>query len=79
MRSNVLVCLFVLAVAGSLPGVTIGQIDTFQDGTTMGWFVPGRVPTRRRMNQMVDQRAPETLTSAFWRLEQAAQAGDFRF
>jgi hypothetical protein len=40
MSVNVRACLFALAMAGSLPAVTVGQIDTFEDGTTMGWFVP---------------------------------------
>lgn len=26
-------------------GVTVGQIDTFSDGTTMNWFVPGAHPS----------------------------------
>ncbi len=29
----------------SAKAVVIGQIDTFQDGTTMGWFVPGASPS----------------------------------
>lgn len=38
--------LFFLAflVGWSLPAITIGQLDTFEDGTTMGWFVPGVSP-----------------------------------
>src|SRR5215217_6443564 len=37
-------CLFALAFALPLSAVTIGQVDTFADGTTMGWFVPGMSP-----------------------------------
>jgi hypothetical protein len=40
MHVHVRACLLVLLLAASLPAVTIGQVDDFQDGTTMGWFVP---------------------------------------
>ena len=33
-----------LAPHQSAQGVILGQTDTFQDGTTMGWFVPGTSP-----------------------------------
>src|SRR5581483_3426239 len=42
LRSRV--CAFALVISGSLPAITIGQIDTFEDGTTVGWFVPGPNP-----------------------------------
>jgi hypothetical protein len=32
-------CILVPAMAALVSAVTVGQIDTFQDGTTMGWFV----------------------------------------
>ena len=38
-------CLLGLAVAGCLSAAAIGQIDTFEDGTTMGWFDPGASPS----------------------------------
>ncbi|MGH9629991.1 MAG: PEP-CTERM sorting domain-containing protein [Bryobacteraceae bacterium] len=41
IRTSVLM----LTVAGSLAAVTVGQIDTFEDGTTLGWHVPGPSPT----------------------------------
>ena len=41
MLVNIRACLVVLAIAVPLSAVTVGQIDDFQDGTTMGWFVPG--------------------------------------
>jgi hypothetical protein len=44
MSLNLRVCLLVLALTAQLSAVTIGQIDDFQDGTTMGWFVPGASP-----------------------------------
>ena len=37
-------CLILLTIAVPLSAVTVGQIDDFQDGTTMGWFVPGLSP-----------------------------------
>lgn len=37
--------LTLLLIAGSLPAVTIGQVDDFEDGTTMGWGVPGDPPS----------------------------------
>jgi hypothetical protein len=36
--------LLLIVAAGSLPAVSIYQVDTFQDGTTLGWFVPGASP-----------------------------------
>ena len=36
--------LLMLAVTVPLSAATIGQVDTFEDGTTMGWFVPGFSP-----------------------------------
>src|SRR5215204_1078583 len=44
MLMRLFVCLFALAFALPLSAVTIGQVDTFADGTTMGWFVPGMSP-----------------------------------
>jgi hypothetical protein len=44
MSLKIRACLMMLALAASLPAVTVGQIDTFQDGTTMGWHVPGASP-----------------------------------
>ena len=41
MTSSIRVALAGLAVAGLLSAATLGQVDTFGDGTTMGWFVPG--------------------------------------
>jgi len=38
------VCLLALIGAGQLAAAVIGQVDTFEDGTTMGWFVPGLSP-----------------------------------
>jgi len=38
-------CLITLAATGLLSAVTLGQIDDFADGTTMGWFVPGLSPS----------------------------------
>jgi hypothetical protein len=43
LTSNRIVFL-ILAAAALLPAVTIGHIDDFSDGTTMGWFVPGASP-----------------------------------
>lgn len=42
-----LCCAIVAMILFGLQGakaVTIGQIDTFEDGTTMGWIVPGPSP-----------------------------------
>lgn len=36
--------LVLISVAGSLDAVAITQVDTFEDGTTLGWFVPGLSP-----------------------------------
>jgi len=36
-------------LVGSLQAVSIGQIDTFADGTAMGWLVPGASPFSPRM------------------------------
>ena len=44
MFVTIRVCFVVLAIAVPLSAVTVGQIDDFQDGTTMGWFVPGASP-----------------------------------
>lgn len=41
MRHAFWACFWATVLAGSIPAVTIGQRDTFQNGTTMGWFVPG--------------------------------------
>ena len=40
---SAMLALLVLA-PGAAHAVTLGQIDTFDDGTTMGWFVPGVSP-----------------------------------
>ena len=37
-------CFVALLVAAAVGAVTIGQIDTFQGGTTLGWGVPGPSP-----------------------------------
>ena len=44
MIGSVRACLLALTLAGSVSAITIGQIDTFGDGTTMGWLVPGLSP-----------------------------------
>jgi hypothetical protein len=44
MMRRVFAWLFILTGAGQLPAAVIGQIDTFEDGTTMGWLVPGASP-----------------------------------
>jgi hypothetical protein len=44
MSLNIRVLFVALVLVAQLSAVTIGQIDDFQDGTTMGWFVPGPSP-----------------------------------
>jgi hypothetical protein len=44
MKARVLILLIAFALATPVSGAVIGQIDTFEDGTTMGWFVPGASP-----------------------------------
>jgi hypothetical protein len=44
MRFMLRACFVVTIIFGSMTAATIGQVDTFQDGTTMGWFVPGMSP-----------------------------------
>lgn len=45
MRKALWLCSWIVAVSGTVSAVTFRQVDTFQDGTTMGWFVPGPSPT----------------------------------
>lgn len=50
MRNKVMKAVFVITcvcsffIAGSVEAVTLGQIDDFQDGTTMGWRVGSPAP-----------------------------------
>jgi len=44
MRFMVRACFVATMIFGSMAAATIGQVDTFEDGTTMGWFVPGMSP-----------------------------------
>ena len=40
IRHILVLCSFVTGIHA----VTVGQVDTFEDGTTMNWFVPGAHP-----------------------------------
>jgi hypothetical protein len=65
-------CLILLASAALLPAVTIGQVDTFEDGSTMGWMVPGQSPSPP---VTVENGGPLGLGDAFLRLTALGGAG----
>ena len=77
MRKALLLGLAVVATILLAPhraaqGVTLGQTDTFQDGTTMGWFVPGASPAPP-VN--VSSGGPGGAGDAFLRLIATGSAG----
>ena len=50
----------ILLTPQSAKAVTNGQLDTFEDGTTMDWSVSGQVPIRLPIRQTVVPRVLET-------------------
>ena len=61
-----------LAPHQAAQGVTLGQTDTFEDGTTMGWFVPGVSPVPPAN---VSGGGPGGAGDAFLRLSALGAAG----
>jgi hypothetical protein len=66
MSKKICVLVLALSAAGSLPAVTVGQVDTFEDGTTMGWFVPD--PTHPAPPANVPDGGPTGPGDAYLRL-----------
>jgi len=74
MAMSIRFLLLALAVsAAPLSASTIGQIDNFQDGTTMGWFVP--LTTNPNQPANVSTGGPAGVGDAYLQLTATGSAG----
>lgn len=72
MRAKIFALLLGFAVATPMTGATIGQIDTFGDGTAMGWFVPGSGAIQPKN---IGSRGPDGLGDAYLQLQSSGIPG----